>query len=256
MASIVFIQTDEAGIPYSTNGAAAARGFEYLGYEVRWFRPTELAQLPLTPETVVVGGVATIFGALDKLGAQQPGHQTIPAVLEPYLRRRYWRTTPAEVREAATYPVFLKPYEDGKAFNGQVIRNEDELDRLILPRVGFPLVTEEYPLLAQEVVDFISEWRAFVLRGQVVGLSHYHGDPLTLPAPNIIRMVIGAYRPAPAGYAADFGVTDTGTTLLVEVNDGHSLGHGGLLASLYAELLLARWQEMTTIRELGTTLCP
>ena len=31
---------------------------------------------------------------------------------------------------------------------------------------------------------------------------------------------------------------------LVEVNDGYSLGHGGLVADLYAGLLLARWDEL------------
>jgi hypothetical protein len=28
------------------------------------------------------------------------------------------------------------------------------------------------------------------------------------------------------------------------VNDGDSLGHGGLVADLYARLLLARWDEL------------
>jgi hypothetical protein len=34
------------------------------------------------------------------------------------------------------------------------------------------------------------------------------------------------------------------STILVEVNDGYSLGHGGLVADLYARLLLARWDEL------------
>ena len=56
---------------------------------------------------------------------------------------------------------------------------------------------------------------------------------------------MGGRLNAPAGYSADFGVTDDGRTLLVEVNDGYSLGSGGLVANLYAELLRSRWQEMT-----------
>ena len=38
---------------------------------------------------------------------------------------------------------------------------------------------------------------------------------------------------------------DDGRTLLVEINDGYSLGSGGLVANLYAELLRARWEEIT-----------
>jgi len=41
-------------------------------------------------------------------------------------------------------------------------------------------------------------------------------------------------------------VTDDGRTLLVEINDGSSLGHGGLAANRYAELLRARGLEITT----------
>jgi hypothetical protein len=61
----------------------------------------------------------------------------------------------------------------------------------------------------------------------------------------VIRATLGAYQNAPAGYSADFGVTDDGRTLLVEVNDGYALGNGGLVANLYAELLKARWEEIT-----------
>ena len=39
-------------------------------------------------------------------------------------------------------------------------------------------------------------------------------------------------------------MTDDSRTILVEVNDGYSLGHGGLVADLYARLLLARWDEL------------
>lgn len=61
----------------------------------------------------------------------------------------------------------------------------------------------------------------------------------------MIRITLGAYQGAPAGYSADFGVTDNGRTLLIETNDGYSLGHGRLVANLYAELLRARWEELT-----------
>jgi len=83
-----------------------------------------------------------------------------------------------------------------------------------------------------------------VTRGVVRGISHYAGDPLRFPAANVIRMAVGAWRSAPAGYAVDVGVTDDSRTILVEVNDGYSLGHGGLVADLYARLLLARWDEL------------
>ena len=54
------------------------------------------------------------------------------------------------------------------------------------------------------------------------------------------------FTTAPAGYAIDFGLTDKGETLLIEVNDGYSLGCYGLVYLDYAKLLSARWAELTS----------
>ena len=41
------------------------------------------------------------------------------------------------------------------------------------------------------------------------------------------------------------GVTDTGESILIEINDGYSLGAYGLQSVQYAQLLSARWAELT-----------
>jgi hypothetical protein len=244
MPRIVYIQSDEGGQPYSPNGVAAARGFQFLGYDVRYFLPEELPELPLTPETPVVGGMGTTRAAIEQVAGHLPSLVGFPAALVPYLGRECWRTTPGEVREAGRYPVFLKPYQDAKFFTGKVFGSSAELTALMEPRPNRPAMTEDFPLLAQEPLAFLSEWRFFILRGSVLGASHYAGDALLFPAAGVVRLALGAFRGAPAGYSADFGVTDDGRTLLVEINDGYSLGSGGLVANLYAELLEARWNEM------------
>lgn len=68
---------------------------------------------------------------------------------------------------------------------------------------------------------------------------------LTFPASGIVRTALGAYRNAPAGYGADFGISSDGRTVLVETNDGYALGYMGIAESCYAELLAARWREIT-----------
>lgn len=75
-------------------------------------------------------------------------------------------------------------------------------------------------------------------------VRHYCGDWSKAPSRAVVGQTIAAYSSASAGYAADFGVTDDGRTLLVEVNDGYSLGPYGLWPKLYAQLLSARWTEM------------
>ena len=43
----------------------------------------------------------------------------------------------------------------------------------------------------------------------------------------------------------DFCLTDDGRTLLIEVNDGYSLGCYGMFALKYAKFLITRWAELT-----------
>ncbi len=61
----------------------------------------------------------------------------------------------------------------------------------------------------------------------------------------VIENAVNEFTSAPAGYAVDFGLTDDGRTLLIEVNDGYSLGCYGLMHINYAKLLSARWAELT-----------
>lgn len=62
----------------------------------------------------------------------------------------------------------------------------------------------------------------------------------------VVENAILEYKSAPNGYAIDFGLTDKGETLLIEVNDGYALGHYGLFSLDYAKLLSARWAELTS----------
>lgn len=244
MDRIAFVQRQESGEPYSANGTAAARGFEMLGYNVQLFERSEVDKLLLTPETVVVGGVGTIRAALARIGVTPPAPLNLPSALEPYWGRRIRSSSIGSLLRDSCFPVFVKPMAFSKLFNGRIVRAATDLEALLTPREGFPEVTEETPVQVQEVVCFLSEWRAFVIRGIVQGLNNYSGDPLRFPSANIIRAAVGAFTNAPAGYAADFGVSDDGRTLLVEVNDGYALGLGGLVADRYALLLKARWVEM------------
>ena len=47
----------------------------------------------------------------------------------------------------------------------------------------------------------------------------------------------------------DFGVTAQGQTVMIEVNDGYALGSYGLFYPRYAQLLSARWAELTRTRD-------
>jgi hypothetical protein len=105
-----------------------------------------------------------------------------------------------------------------------------------------------------EVVNFLAEWRCFVRYDRILGVHLYQGDWRLAFNPQVIESAVSAYTSAPAGYAIDFGVTDTGETLLIEVNDGYALGAYGLPPIYYAQLLSARWSELTDSQDYCITL--
>jgi ATP-grasp domain, R2K clade family 2 len=79
----------------------------------------------------------------------------------------------------------------------------------------------------------------------------YRGDWAVHYDPQVIRAAVAAYKSAPASYAIDFGLTDTGKTLMVEVNEGYSIGCYGLFSTEYAQFLSARWAEITHTEDYG-----
>ena len=93
-------------------------------------------------------------------------------------------------------------------------------------------------------MDFQSEYRTFVLHGEVLGLRHYAGDPLLFPSAETIRSAISAFRRSPVAYTLDIGITSDGRSLLVEINDAYACGAYGLTPLRYAKFIAARWDEL------------
>ena len=80
--------------------------------------------------------------------------------------------------------------------------------------------------------------------GKIVGIQFYYGDRDAVYDRETIDTAVRAYPNMPADCALDFGVTEDGRTLLIEMNDGYSLGFYGLEPALYARVLAARWAEL------------
>lgn len=134
--------------------------------------------------------------------------------------------------------VFIKPVED-KKFTGVVVRGTKDL-------VGCGTYGEDPEILCSEVVNFVTEWRCFVRHGKILDIRRYKGNWRLHFDYKVVENLVLHYKSAPNGYAVDFGLTDKGDTLLIEVNDGYDLGHYGLFSLDYAKLLSARWSELTS----------
>lgn len=100
-------------------------------------------------------------------------------------------------------------------------------------------------MYCSEVKNIITEWRCFVRYGKILDIRRYKGELGKIYSLKTVRDMVQAYIDAPAAYSLDIGLTENNETIIVEVNDGYSLGSYGLDPLLYAKLLSARWAELT-----------
>ena len=221
------------GLPWNSECRVARDGFKKLGVETVLFTTNEELDTR-NIEDVVVGGTIIVWHALNQRGISFC-HNDYPPELAGFLGRKILKMQLSEVRNEKL-PVFIKPVEE-KTAPGITVRAWSDLEEY----ERFDPDTEIY---RSDVVHFASEWRCFLLYGKIVGLHFYYGDSDIECDGNVLDAAVRAFPGAPAGCALDFGVTDQGETLLIEMNDGFSLGTYGLEPTLYARLLSARWAEL------------
>lgn len=241
------------GAPITPCIAAAWEGLRFLGYDCEAF---EIAQDPDTGRyaippvggAIVVGGVQAVHAAFTQIGIARPEPIDYPEALRPWFGRHVRRALLPEAhmllgpKQRDPRPWFVKPVRP-KAFTGDVFDDGADLYNATAH------LDEDEPVWMSEVVEFVSEWRCFVTDGSLVGIKHYRGNPWVLPAKvDVVPMVRESMALGRAGLSVDVGVTKDGRTLLVECNDGYALGYYGLDSLAYAELLIARWRQLTAPR--------
>jgi hypothetical protein len=233
----------------------SAHWFNQRGYEVVWFETEDISNgildddLLLHPdETIVRGGVGTIRQLLKRAGRPAPPNIDLPDSLTEFIGRHYWQSTMGKIRSKVDSPQFepihIKPLNWHKLFKGTVVRAFRDL----IPTAA---ISADEPLLVQEFVEFVSEWRAFILRDEILHVGHYRGDPLLFPDPNVVKTSVRSFVGRPIGFGMDWGITTSGQTLLVEVNDGFSLGNYGLRGPGYTAIIEARWRQLMGLADNG-----
>lgn len=188
----------------------------------------------------MAGSVKFVRAALKALGKEPPTQNPYPDALRPLLRRHVWPVASlGRVLNGIGPAVFIRPAKRWKAFTGFVADSPNP------PQVYG--VSRREPVWCSEVVNFVSEWRCYVVQGNVrfIGFAKYGGDRFRCPNEVLIRESIADWRTSPSAYAVDFGVLDTGETALIEVNDGFSVGaYDGVPAEVYWDMIATRWQEL------------
>ena len=205
-------------------------------------------QLPLDSESLVVGDISCVFGALKQLNIPEPKPNYYPVSLRNFMHRRTWTSTIFELERGLSNtrysPIFAKPAARSKRFTGCIFESESDLYQVY----G---VSRQEKLLCSEVVSWVSEYRVYVASSQIRGISYYAGNPEVLIDIGTVKCAIKALDNAGeayAGYAIDFGVLESGETALVEMNDGFAIGAYNIDSENYTEMILARWEELLSER--------
>ena len=136
-------------------------------------------------------------------------------------------------------PIFVKPVYETKRFSGTVLEKSDDVVKL-----GGSLT--DIDVWCSKTVKFISEWRLWVLHGEMVALTPYRGKWDIFPDTDILKKAVSLFKSAPSAYALDFAITDKNETLLVEFSDAYGLQSMGLNPNLYLKILTARWKELVS----------
>ncbi|MFI5297362.1 MAG: ATP-grasp domain-containing protein [Polyangiales bacterium] len=227
----------------------ARRGFWELNVETVPFetRDDVDALADLGPTVGVAGDIGDVQRALKRLGRPMPDPIDYPDQIMPFLGRSIWRSTLGAVREGCwREPVFVKSVAH-KRLDGLVWKGDDDSRRRVVH------VHDDEPVWCSEVRMFVSEYRVFVLDGELLDVRRYRGDWSRAPSRATIEAMVATASVAsprslpkamPRAYCIDVGVTDYRGTLLIEANDGYAFGTYGLAPVHCARMLSARWQQL------------
>ena len=233
----VYIQCQSDGMPMDYDVYNASCGFREMGWELIFFRNySELAKSH-EKQDVIVGGIGMVRRRLNDFGIAII-NTDYPECLRNYFGRKIWISKLNRINsDPNMWPVFIKPVEN-KKFIGTAVYSAKDL-------IGCGSCNDDADVYCSEIMHFVSEYRTFVRYGHILDIRRYKGDYRIFPDTKTIEKCVNDYYGAPKGYALDFGVTDQGKTLLIEVNNTTSLGSYGLMYVDYAKLISARWAELT-----------
>jgi ATP-grasp domain, R2K clade family 2 len=206
-------------------------------------------QLMLDGESLVVGDMPCIVGALQQLSIPEPEPNDYPVSLHEFFHRRVWRSTLRELelglRDNCYPAVFVKPATRRKRFTGFVLESEYDLSQVY----G---VSRQEKVWCSEVVTWLSEHRIYVVHSEIRDVDHYAGNAdVSVDLEEVCRAIQALDQAGESyeGYAIDFGVLDSGQTALVEMNDGFAIGAYSIDSKNYTDMIWARWEELLSQRE-------
>ncbi|MDG7306551.1 ATP-grasp domain-containing protein, partial [Streptococcus pneumoniae] len=164
---VVYIRQSKLPSEVSINKYNAQVGAYLQGEEAVLYQSfSEIKEL--TSEDIVVDYIMETRALLKMMGLNVPVHDYPIELKEFYGRKIYAGILGEIVNIPDNWGKFIKPKAGSKVFTGRVVNGTHDLIG-----IGLPF---DYPIWISEVVEFIAEWRCFVLDGRVLDVRPYTGD--------------------------------------------------------------------------------
>lgn len=238
----VYVEVKD-GLPINVDVQNAIDGFEAMGYQIK----------PITKEDVICGkydiGVSNgnIFvGSYGSVITQLKNIDKLPEVIDFPNELIGKHIKDVEVRRLKEVldqfskdekPIFIKPKNSTKLFTGCVLRTTNQFS--YFDQYG------DIEVWTRPVIEnLISEYRVFVMNGEIIYSSNYCGSYTVIPDFGYVNDIIKDYKNSPKAYTIDIGITNTGINHIIEINDFWAIGAYGLVCIDYASMLKARWNEI------------
>lgn len=216
---------------------SAYEGLVNLGYsDIKYFE--NFSEIPYERNCLIVGSVESSIRYFENINIPIPEVLNIPNSLQPYLKRNINVMEMGEFRKNYKLPTFIKPYDRVKYFPSGVASKKSTIDFLLSD------VPNDFRVLTSEVVNMVSEYRCFINKGKLVGMKHYLGDFKIFPNVDLIEECISKCNIDNISYTMDFAITDKNETILIELNDGWSIGSYGLDPEIYVKFIIDRWRQI------------
>lgn len=220
----------------------AIEAFYNMGFKI--IEAANPEDIQIKEDHVFLGSINFIHKALEVLHIKPPAPLDYPDQLRAFFGREIYPSTISQIsNHPNSWNVFIKPRGSLKKFTGRLVRSTADL-------IGTSDYETDTPVWVSERVNFIAEWRAFVRYGEILGVRQYKGDWRCSYDYKVIERAVAVFTNSPKAYALDFGLTNEGKLLVVEANEGYSIGSYGLFYVDYAKLISTRWCELTGQRDL------
>lgn len=202
------------------------------------------SRVPIDRNSLIVGDIPCMNHAMKQLNITIPIVNTYPKSLSKFLYRKVWLSTIGNLenqfQNGYCRSFFAKPFEKNKKFTGRIFHSESDLSYI-------DHHSKRTILICSEFVNWVSEFRVYVVNSEIREIAYYAGDEKIKPDKKVIEDAINELDVAGesfAGYGIDFGVLSSGETALVEMNEGYGLGAYEVSYKNYGDLIVARWDEL------------